>query len=218
MRDAPAIKRIARGARPALEPATLSVRFLSRPRPSFQTGWAPPRELSLRHAEILLLLTLHPHGLTAEQLTFHLYGDEGKIVSTRAEICRLRRMLGAHLAARPYRLRGPVETDVEQIERHAAAGEVASVLRAYPGELLPESENPRVRQMRRELHWTVQRAAIDAGVDELWAWLSSSVGREDLDGLRAFLDRAEARDLRRGLAAARLRSLEGLWDLACSGA
>ena len=67
--------------------------------------------LPRRRSEIVVLLALHPEGLTAEQLARELYGDEGKRMSVRSEISRLRRQLGGLLGGNPYRLLADVRAD-----------------------------------------------------------------------------------------------------------
>ena len=61
-------------------------------------------ELSPRHSEIVALLAAHPEGLTSRELAHELYGPGGKRVTVRAEMSRLRRVLGPVLARNPYRL------------------------------------------------------------------------------------------------------------------
>lgn len=75
--------------------------------------------LSRRHSEILVLLARHPEGLTGDELLCALYEDESvPPVTLRAELARLRRLLGPGLlASRPYRLTSPVESDVAIVER-----------------------------------------------------------------------------------------------------
>jgi hypothetical protein len=67
--------------------------------------WAQP--LGPRHAEILLALVRHPEGRSAAELSTDLFGDPSHGVTVRAEVSRLRRILGPLLAARPYRLTVP---------------------------------------------------------------------------------------------------------------
>lgn len=75
---------------------TLEVRSPNEP-------WRTP--LSMRHAEILeLLYAAGPSGLTAGQLSRSLYGDADHLVTVRAEVSRLRRVIGALVATRPYRV------------------------------------------------------------------------------------------------------------------
>ncbi|TVT35720.1 GAF domain-containing protein [Amycolatopsis rhizosphaerae] len=67
------------------------------------TGWR--RRLTKRHAEILVLLhTAGPAGLSAEALSRALFGDAEHLVTVRAEVSRLRRLLGAFVDTQPYRL------------------------------------------------------------------------------------------------------------------
>jgi hypothetical protein len=61
--------------------------------------------LTPRHALILSLLhTAGPDGLTADQLGRAIFGDDGHVVTARAEVSRLRRAVGALVTTNPYRL------------------------------------------------------------------------------------------------------------------
>ncbi|HEX6621179.1 MAG TPA: GAF domain-containing protein [Solirubrobacteraceae bacterium] len=136
----------ASAARPALR-----LSLLGRGRLEARLGEGPALELSLRHAEILALLALYPDGLTGEELTLHLYGDHGNRVSTRAEMSRLRKLLGPCVAAKPYRLLADVTADFLAVEERLARGDLEGALSAYRGPLLPASGAPRIEQARDEL-------------------------------------------------------------------
>ena len=87
--------------------------------------------VSQRHAELLLLLAEHPEGMTAEALTVLL--DERALdpVTVRAEMTRLRRVVGPDaVRSRPYRLGVPVATDVADVRRLLAGAELRSRARA----------------------------------------------------------------------------------------
>ncbi len=79
-------------------------------------------KLSRRHSEILVLLARHPEGLTGDELLCALYEDESvPPVTLRAELARLRRLLGpgfARLASVPAHGAGRVRCD----DRRTAAG------------------------------------------------------------------------------------------------
>ncbi|MBM7520154.1 GAF domain-containing protein [Nocardioides nitrophenolicus] len=77
-------------------PATLEVRG----------GESPWRvALTPRHAELLAAIAAAgPAGVSAGTLSQVLYGDGERQVTVRAEISRMRRVLGALLATNPYRL------------------------------------------------------------------------------------------------------------------
>lgn len=67
-------------------------------------------ELTPRHAEVLRnLAAAGPAGLTAAALSTRLYGDDAHVVTVRAEVSRLRRVVGALVATAPYRLADGVE-------------------------------------------------------------------------------------------------------------
>jgi hypothetical protein len=203
-------------ARERRAPARTALRLelLGRHGLSARIGSGPPISLGLRPAEILALLALHPAGLTCEQLTLELYGEAGNPISTRAQVSRLRRVLGPLLAARPYRLLADVTADFLAVERLVAAGDVDGALRAHRAPLLVESEAPRLVQARNELEGALRRAAIAAGPDALWAWLQTESGRDDLAGLRDLVRAVAPDDPRRAVAAARLRALQVRWDSA----
>ncbi|MBF6358856.1 GAF domain-containing protein [Nocardia farcinica] len=71
------------------------------------------RTLSTRHAEILLLLDrCGAAGMTVAALSAALYGDPDHAVAVRAELSRLRRVVGSVVESRPYRLAPAVELTV----------------------------------------------------------------------------------------------------------
>ncbi|WP_026118207.1 GAF domain-containing protein [Nocardiopsis salina] len=70
--------------------------------------------LTTRHAEILLMVYLAgPDGIGAATLSRALHGDDAHVVSVRAEVSRLRRVLGAVLLSRPYRCAEGVRLEVD---------------------------------------------------------------------------------------------------------
>jgi hypothetical protein len=61
--------------------------------------------LTRRHAQVLgHLAAASPAGLTAAGLSVLLYGDADHVVTARAEVSRLRRVVGALVSTGPYRL------------------------------------------------------------------------------------------------------------------
>ncbi|MEV4217388.1 GAF domain-containing protein [Nonomuraea sp. NPDC049725] len=163
--------------------------------------------LSLRHAEILALLALHPRGLSADQLSFHLYGDAGNPVTIRAEVHRLRAQLGAIVEAKPYRLTSPVDADFLELRRLLSAGDPAALARAYAGPLLPRSESPEIRRARDELEVQVRTTLLRHGTpQDLWAYAQTESGRDDHQVLERITRGLPACDPRAAAAHARLRA------------
>jgi transcriptional regulator of acetoin/glycerol metabolism len=141
---------------------------------------------SPRHSELLLILAAEPQGLSAEQVAVHL--DERPLdpVTVRAELSRLRRVVGLErIQSRPYRLAGTVTTDAARVRRLLDKGAHRAALHAYSGPILPRSQAPAVVRMRRELHAEVRDALLRHPDPELLAgWTSSPTGRDDLDAWR----------------------------------
>ncbi|MEU0521866.1 GAF domain-containing protein [Streptosporangium sp. NPDC006007] len=164
--------------------------------------------LSLRHAEILTLLALNPQGATADQLSFHLYGDMGNPVTARAEIHRLRARLGPVVAAKPYRLACAVEADFLHLRRLLAGREAAPVARAYGGPLLPRSESPAIRGERDELEGQVRAHLLLRGSpDDLWAYANTEYAKNDPHVLERLVAMLPADDHRGAAARIRLAGL-----------
>jgi hypothetical protein len=135
-----------------------------------------------------VLLSRHPDGLTGDELLCSLYEDESVTpVTLRAELARLRRLLGSGvLGSRPYRLEVPVESDVSVVERRLAAGAITAAVAAYAGPLLPGSQAPAVVRLRRRLGDGLRAALISGGDPDLLAcWAQASWGEDDLDVWRA---------------------------------
>ncbi|MBO8191736.1 GAF domain-containing protein [Streptomyces oryzae] len=142
-----------------------------------------PLRLGRRHSEILLLLAAHPDGLTGEELARELYGERDvHPVTLRAELSRLRQLLGPLLGSRPYRLLERPHTDYDTVTDALAADEPAAALDAYSGPVLPGSEAPGVVRLRRLLEQRLRRRLLtrpDARLLE--SWLCTAAGEEDLE-------------------------------------
>jgi transcriptional regulator of acetoin/glycerol metabolism len=128
-------------------------------------------ELSLRHSELLLLLAeaaVAGVGHTAEQLAAECHPGEAATVTVRAELSRLRRLVGQHLVgSRPYRLLGPCDTDLDQVRRHLGRGAVSAALDRYPGAVLPRSAAPGVAVARERVSTLLRQAVLRSRRPEL---------------------------------------------------
>ncbi|QYJ04043.1 hypothetical protein KUV85_17235 [Nocardioides panacisoli] len=117
--------------------------------------------LSRRQTEVLALLSLHPEGLSLEQLHAMLYGDAAVTFSTlKAEVSHLRHSLGGALASRPYRLMLPVATDVDHVLALLRRGHVAAAVDAYGGDLLPGTNSPALAEMAEYVAVAVREALL----------------------------------------------------------
>lgn len=149
--------------------------------PTWLAGGAT-KQLSPRHAEILLLLQEHPEGLSTDQLALMLTDAGLGSVTVRAEISRLRRTLGDIVESRPYRLVVDSESDVAQLRAHVATGELPAAVRMLGrGGLLADSNAPGVVELFDELLVDLRSRLVVAGdVAALESWVDSPLGRDDL--------------------------------------
>ena len=139
--------------------------------------------LGRRHSELLVLLLTHPEGRTGDQLALDLYADDLNPVTVRAELSRLRRILGPELLdSRPYRLRADVGADFLAVTRLLERGRVADALAAYAGPLLPASDAPGVARLRRLVDGRLRAAVLGTGDRTLiQTWVHSPWGADDLE-------------------------------------
>jgi hypothetical protein len=146
----------------------LEVLGRERARLTLPTG---PVELSLRHSELLLLLAeaaVAGEGRTTAQLAAECHRGDAAAVTVRAELSRLRRLVGADLVgSRPYRLLGRIDTDLDLVRRHLARGSVGSALECYPGAVLPGSRAPGVAAARARVAALLRQAVLRSRRPEL---------------------------------------------------
>jgi hypothetical protein len=176
-----------------------------------------PRTLRLspRHSEIMIILSACPAGLTGDELAYLLYPDDLISSTLRAELVRLRALLGGQvLASRPYRLTCEVTSDWAAVSAQLAAGDLAEALRLYRGPLLPRSEAPGVVELRGDLDRALRAAILAAGQPEfLIGWTRSRWGADDLEMWQRLCAVLPASSPLRPFAAATAAKLDA--DLAC---
>ncbi|NYH53161.1 hypothetical protein HNR06_002750 [Nocardiopsis arvandica] len=169
------------------------------------------RDLSIRHSEILLLLARSPRGLTGDALGARLHERDASPVTVRAEMSRLRRLLGPGLlASRPYRLCRPLATDIDEVRRHLSEGSYRRALESYAGPVLPRSEAPGVAEARDELQAEVcEVLGAGAEPDVLMDWAEHPEWRDDPRVLAAVLPALAPGSPRHAALRGRLRWLGG---------
>jgi len=120
----------------------LRLELLGRDRVELHTA-VTRRRLTARHSELAALLELHPDGVDARSLAGLLYGEPGHGTAVRAELHRLRAILGEALRTRPYRLDG-VGSDLADVRRFLDEGRPEAARELYGGPLLPRSSVPAI--------------------------------------------------------------------------
>jgi hypothetical protein len=154
------VRRVLGADAPPPAPDRTMLRTLGQPSAIFGDATTSVR-LALRHSELLTLLATHPDGLTGEQLAARLHDLDLAPVTLRAELSRLRAILGPiALHSRPYRLGGPLATDAGDVRALLARGQVAAAVELYAGPLLPLSEAPGIVELRESLHTRIRSAVL----------------------------------------------------------
>ncbi|GAB3217491.1 helix-turn-helix domain-containing protein [Mycolicibacterium hippocampi] len=169
--------------------------------------------LTGRHADILVLLSRHPEGLSADHLAVLLDDKDLDVVTVRAEMSRLRKVIGAeNLGSRPYRLLAPITSDVAEVFDALDGGDVEAALARYPGPLLAHSVSPAIARLRTQLSATLRGAVLAESArgraDLLRRWLDLPEGRDDRDGWQALCDTAGLDALARAQAGGHLAGLD----------
>jgi hypothetical protein len=199
-------------SQPGPADARLSVLGAERPRWTVtdDDGRIRAGMLTGRHADILVLLTRHPEGLSADHLAMLLDDHDLDAVTIRAEMSRLRRVIGAdYVASRPYRLLAPVDSDVADVFAALQRGDVECAMARYVGALLPQSVSPAVARMRTELSTSLRAAVLSTGsIALLRRWLELPEARDDRIGWQTLHDHASADAVSRAQARGRLAGLD----------
>jgi GAF domain len=192
--------------------ARLTVLGGKRPRwvVSDEHGQSRGTTLTGRHADILVLLSRHPEGLTADHLALLLDDKDLDVVTVRAEMSRLRKVIGSEFVeSRPYRLLKPVTSDLAETLAALDAGDVETALSHYGGPLLPQSVSPAIARIRTELSASLRGAAFATGdFGALRRWLDLPEGRDDRDGWQMLHDSAQTRPVARAQAGGRLAGID----------
>lgn len=165
----------------------LLIESLGRPEAhlTVQDGSSSPTTLRLsrRHSEIIVLLATTPRGLSGDELAVQLYQEDNAESTLRAEVNRLRHLLGHDvLTSRPYRLKPTVTGDWLAVEAWLAAGEVARASHAFKGPLLPGSDAPGIVRLRDRVANSLRYSIIRSGSFDLMShWTRSWWGCDDYD-------------------------------------
>ncbi|WP_341393283.1 GAF domain-containing protein [Arthrobacter sp. G119Y2] len=175
--------------------------------------------LSIRHSELLTLLALHPEGLTADELSVMVYPESASVSTVRAEMLRLRNLLGKHSEgmpgpalvpqSRPYRLPHHLAIDARQVLGYLERGAYRRALNLYRGPVLPRSEAPAVMVLRSEVSTVLREAVLsDADAEVLLAYLSLAEAGNDVEAWSLALRMLPLRSPRRASVVAHLERLE----------
>ena len=161
-------------------------------------------ELSERALETLVLLALHPQGLTPEVLHSYLYDDEDTtLVALRSAVSRLRVLVPISAHPEPYRVTVPFTFDAGDCEAAIATGDVRTALELYRGPLLEKSDAPGIREARLYLEERLRQSALQSGDAEALLPLAETL-KDDLELWQATHAALATGDVRLSLVRAQL--------------
>ncbi|TAP45252.1 helix-turn-helix domain-containing protein [Arthrobacter sp. S39] len=170
--------------------------------------------LSARHSEILALLSTHPDGLNAEELSVLLYPGDGSTMTLRAEMVRLRKILhqlnpAAVPESRPYKLSMDLVPDSGQVLSCLQRGAHRIALEIYRGAVLPRSEAPGIIDLRDRVSSLMREAVLtDGSAETLLKYAALPEARDDVDVRTVALKLLPARSPKRAAVVADLERLE----------
>ncbi|MGL4304607.1 MAG: GAF domain-containing protein [Mycobacteriaceae bacterium] len=160
---------------------------LKKGRPTFRKdGTACP--ISLRHAEILVLLAENPQGLTADALAVLLDERELGNVTIRAEMSRLRKVIGQEwLSSRPYRLVKPLDSDLSELRSAVENLDINLIRKLYPVSLLPVSRAPGILSVREDLDAEISAVIMATKNGKvIREWLQRPDQRDNFDAWKSY--------------------------------
>ncbi len=194
-------------------PPRNSLRILGTEHGILQSG-GTSLELSLRHTELLTALALHPEGLSADRLVTMVYPEGAPETTVRAEMLRLRRILGRRApsivpGSRPYRLPTELDVDATQVLLHLHRGAHRRALALYRGPVLARSQAPVIIRLRCDTSTLLREAVLgDGASDTVLRYLALPEAEYDVEAWQLALRVLPARSPRRAAIVAHVEWLE----------
>lgn len=215
-RLAPAIQLAPRGTLGVVEPVAEATLLLTGGTGAQLRRGDTCVELSTRHAELLALLSWHPRGLSGDELVelLHINPDTADVGTLRAELVRLRKILGDLDEAlvprsRPYRLEKTPRSDARMVLKAIERGDLEMALEHYAGPVLPRSMAPGIEAIRDEVFAALRQAMLqDGSAEQLMRFLELPEVQDDEEVLGTALQVLPARSPHRALVVAALERLE----------
>jgi tetratricopeptide (TPR) repeat protein len=188
------------------ERSPLALHFLDGSRVRHQDS---PLELRPRFADILAALALHPEGLSAEQLTLAVYGEDADPATCMADVSRLKKSLP--VSSKPYRLEVGFWADFLEVEKLLELGKLREALHLYKHPLLPTSEAPAIRQYRDLLEESLRQTVLSSRDANILFTLAQQF-KSDLELWEATLEVMAKNDPRYGMVEAQVKQVHLDWN------
>lgn len=181
----------------------LQLRTLGRAEATWQ---AQPLKLTRRMWEVLLVIALHPDGISDEQLHDFLVKDSGLfgLSALRTHVSRVRALLP--VTDTPYRLETSYSLDLLELRNAIRSGNLRQALELARGPLLPGSDAPGIQDLRADAAAELEQAVFSSEDTEAVYSLAEQLG-DDIRLWERARELLPASDARRVVAAARLQRL-----------
>lgn len=164
-------------------------------------------DLSERSLDVVVLLALHPEGLTSEALHDRLYEDGTSLSAVRTAVSRVRTLIPISGQPDAHRLMVPFRLDASECVAAIAAGDLKAALNLYRGSLLEKSEAPGVREARLYLEERLRQSVLHSGDADTLLALAETL-RNDLELWEALHAALPLGDRRLPSVRAQLRRVE----------
>lgn len=137
-------------------------------------------QLGRLQAECLFLIALSRSGISLGALVHKLSGAGAVNEKTvKATISRLRQLVP--ISRSPYMIDTDFQVDFLEVAERLRQGQLRDALALYRGDVLPESENSAVVEVREQLHEALRQAVIDSGDVGLMVDFADVTALQDLE-------------------------------------
>lgn len=135
-------------------------------------------KLSSQSQELLVLLSLHPEGLSGQQLSYLLYNDPKQTKNLKVAISKLRKNIP--IRSQPYQLHVNLKADYLKIEPLIAEHQLEDAVRLYQGALLPNSDISTIINYQENLEESLRETVLASKNPDFLCKLASSI-KDDLE-------------------------------------
>lgn len=128
-------------------------------------------KIPFRQLEILLILAMHPEGMTGESLMLELYGDDiSNYGSLKTNISKLRKLIP--IQSNPYKISVRFDNDISNLIKDINSGNLESLVETFKPFML-NSESPYIEELK---------SFVENGYRNL------AIAKKDLNALIKFIE------------------------------
>lgn len=165
-----------------------------------------PLKLTKRMWEVLLVIALHPRGISDEQLLDFLVRDSDGfgLSALRTHVSRVRQLV--RITDTPYRLDVTYSLDLLQLREAVRSGELRTAMQLAAGPVLPASRTAGIEELRADTAALLENAVMHSSDAEAVYSLAEELG-VDIGLWERSRELLPASDTRRAVANANIQRL-----------